>query len=96
MDKPLPSTEILMSRKAKEVSEIKGIDGGCKFSELLSGRGGSADTIVNVTAVEFRFWAVVLTKKLIFDKTYEKIGVAGSHFSTHSHVISLFVIVSTE
>ena len=39
---------------------------------------------------------MVLTKKLIFDKTYEKIGVAGSHFSTHSHVISLFVIVTTE
>ena len=53
------------------------------MSELLFGKGGSADPIVNVTAVEFRFWAVVLTKKLMFDKTYKKIGVAGSHFSTH-------------
>ena len=61
---------------------MKGIDGGYKLSELLSGRGGSTDAIVNVTAVEFRFWAVVLTKELMFDKTYEKIGVAGSHFST--------------
>ena len=54
---------------------MKGIDGG---SKLLFGRGGSADAIVNV---EFRFWAVVLTKKLMFDKTLKKIGVAGSHFS---------------
>ena len=75
---------------------MKGIDGGYKLSELLSGRGGSADAIVNVTAVEFRFWAVVLTKKLMFDKTYKKIGVAGSHFSTHGHTISLFVVVTTE
>ena len=49
--------------------------------ELLFGRGGSADVIVSVTTVEFRFWAVVLTKKLMFDKTFKKIGVAGSHFS---------------
>ena len=66
------------------------------MSELLSGRGGSADAIVNVTAVEFRFWAVVLIKKLMFDETYEKIGVAGPHFSTHGHAISLFVVVTTE
>ena len=42
------------------------------------------------------FSALVLTKKLMFDKTYEKIGVAGSHFSTHGHAISLFVVVTTE
>ena len=36
------------------------------------------------------------TKKLMFDKTYKKIGVAGSHFSTHGHAISLFVVVTTE
>ena len=75
---------------------MKGIDGGYKLSELLSGRGGSADAVVNVTAVEFRLGAVVLTEKLMFDKTYEKIGVAGSHFSTHGHAISLFVVVTTE
>ena len=40
---------------------MKGIDGGYKLSELLFGKGGSTDPIVNVTAVEFRFWAVVLT-----------------------------------
>ena len=37
---------------------MKGIDGGYRLSELLFGTGGSADAIVNVTAVEFRFWAV--------------------------------------
>ena len=75
---------------------MKGIDGGYKLSELLFGRGGSADAIVNVAAVELRFWAVVLAKKLMFDKTYKKIGVAGSHFNTHGHAISLFVVVTTE
>ena len=75
---------------------MKGIDGGYKLSELLSGRGGSADAVVNVTAVEFRFGAVVLTRILMFDKTNEKICVAGSHFSTHGHAISLFVLVTTE
>ena len=75
---------------------MKGIDGGYKLSELLFGRGGSADAIVNVTAVEFRFWAVVLPKKLMFDKTYKKIGVTGSHFSTHGHAICLFIVATTE
>ena len=64
--------------------------------EPLFGRGGSADVIVSVTAVEFRFWAVVLTEKLRFDKTYKKIGVAGSHFSIHGYAISLFVVVTIE
>ena len=75
---------------------MKGIDGGYKLSEFLFGRGGSADAIVNVKAVEFKFWAVVLPKKLMFDKTYKKIGVAGSHFSTHGHAISLFIVATTE
>ena len=78
------------------MSRMKGIDGGYKLNELLSGRGVSADAIFNVTAVEFRFWAVVLTKKMMFDKTYEKFGVAGFHFSTHGHAISLFVVITTE
>ena len=56
----------------------------------------SANAIVNVTAVELRFGAVVLTEKLVFDKTYEKIGVADSHFNTHGDAISLFVVVATE
>ena len=33
---------------------MKGIDGGYKLNELLFGRGGSDDAIVNVAAVEFR------------------------------------------
>ena len=78
------------------MSRVKGLDCGYKLSELLSGRGGSADAIVNGAAVEFRFGAVVLTKKLMFDKTYEKIGVAGSHFSTHGYAISFFVVVTTK
>ena len=78
------------------MSRVKGIDGGCKLSELLPGRGGSADAVVDVTAVEFTFGAVVLTKKLVFDKTYERIGVAGSHFCAHGYATSLFVVVTTE
>ena len=61
------------------------------MSELLPGRGGSADAVV-----EFTFGAVVLTKKLMFDKTYERIGVAGSHFCAHGYATSLFVVVTTE
>ena len=61
-------------------SRVKGIDGSLfKLSELLSGRGGNADAVVNVTVVGLRFGAVVLTKKLVFDKPCEKIGLAGSH-----------------
>ena len=37
-------------------------------------KGVLIDAIVNVATVEFRFWAVVLVKKLMFDKTYKKIG----------------------
>ena len=62
---------------------MKGIDGSYKLNELLSGRGGSADAVVNVVAVEFRFGAVVLTKKLVFEKSYEKIFVAATHFQTN-------------
>ena len=66
------------------------------MSSFFSGRGGGADAVVNVTAIEFRFWAVVVTKKSVFNKTYEKIGVAGSHVSIHGYAISLFVVVATE
>ena len=59
---------------------MKGIDCGYELSQLLSGRGGNADTVVNVATVELRFGAVVLAEKLVFDKTYEKISLAGSHF----------------
>ena len=76
---------------------MKGIDGSLfKLSELLSGREGNVDAVVNVTAVGLRFGAVVLTKKLVFDKPCQKIGLAGSHLSAHRCAISLFVVVSTE
>ena len=61
MHKPLPSIETLISRNAKEVSEIsqvyhvksrvKRIDSGYKLIEVLSGGRGSADTVVNVATV---------------------------------------------
>ena len=42
----------------------------------------SADTVVNVAMVEFRFGAVVLIEKFVFSVAYKKISVAGSHFGT--------------
>ena len=55
------------------------------MSELISGREGSADTVVDVATVLFRFRAVVVTEKLVFDKTYEMVGVGGSHLGTHGY-----------
>ena len=92
-----------MSRKAKEVSEIFQVNLRAGWKELtavinwvISLLGDSADAIVNVTAVELRFWAVVLTKKLMFDIISEKIDVAGSHLSIHGDAICLFVVITTE
>ena len=81
MHKPLPSIEILLSRKAKEVSEISQVYLRAGWKELTAAINWVssplvaevADAVVNVTTVEFRFRAVVLTKKLMFDKTYENI-----------------------
>jgi len=67
------------------------IDSSYKLIKDLSGRRGRADTDVNDATVEFRFGAVVLIKKLVFDVAYEKIGVAGSHFGTHGHTIDLLL-----
>ncbi|PFX11652.1 putative E3 ubiquitin-protein ligase HERC1 [Stylophora pistillata] len=69
-------------------SRVKRIDCGYELSELLSGRGGSADTVVDVATVEFRFGPVVLAEKLMFDKTYKKIGIARSHFGAHGYTIA--------
>ena len=50
MYRPLPSIEILMAKRAKKSvgnfpgifqSRVKGIDGGCKLTDLLYDRGGS-------------------------------------------------------
>ena len=76
-------------------SRMKRIDSGYKF-EVLSGRRGSADTIVNVATVEFGFGTVVLIQKLVFNVAYEKISVAGSHFGTHDHAIDLIKVIVCE
>jgi len=75
---------------------MKRIDSGYKLIEVLSGRGGRADTAVNVATVEFRFGAVVLIEKLVFDVAYEKISVAESDISTHGHAVDLFEITVRE
>ena len=75
---------------------MKGIDGGYKLSELLSGRGGGADAGVIVAAVKFRSGPWFDSKIGVHDKSYEKIGVAESHLSTHGYAISLIVVVATE
>ena len=76
---------------------MKRINSSYKLIEFLSGRGSGADTIVNVSTVELRFIkAVVLIKKFLFNVAYEKIGVAGSHFGAHGHIIGLFIITSSE
>jgi len=80
MHKPSPSIENLILRV-----EWNEFDAFSKLIEVLSGRRGSADTVVNVATVEFRFGAVVLIEKLVFNVAYEKISAAGSHFSTHGH-----------
>ena len=49
-----------------------------------------------VATVEFRFRAVVLIEKLVFNVAYERIGVAGSHFGTYGHTIDLFKITAGE
>ena len=51
---------------------MKRIDSGYKLIEvLLSGRRGSADTVVNVATVEFRFGAVILIEKLVYNVAFE-------------------------
>ena len=61
--------------------------------KFFSAGWSSATTIIDVAAVKFRFGPIKLLEKLIFDVTYEKIGVARSHFGTHSDAVDLFVVV---
>ena len=56
---------------------MKRFDSGYKLIEVLSGRRGNAETVVNVAMVKFRFGAVVLIEKLVFNVAYEKISVLG-------------------
>ena len=77
-------------------SKMKRIDSGYKLIKVLSGRRGSADRVVNIATVEFRFGAVVLIETSVFNVAYEKTGVAGSHFGTHNHALDLFKIIVRE
>ena len=70
---------------------MKRINSSYKLIEFLSGRGSGADTVVNVATVEFRFGALVLIEKLVFNVAYEKICVAGSHFGAHGHTIDQLI-----
>ena len=71
---------------------MKRIDSGYKLIEVLSGKRGSAETVVNVETVKF----IALIEKLVFNVAYEKISVAGSDFSTHGHAIDLFKIIAAK
>ena len=61
--------------------------------KFFSTRWSSTNTVVDVAAVKFRFGAIKLVENLTFDVTYEKIGVARSHFGAHSDAADLFVVV---
>jgi len=47
---------------------MKRIYSSYKLIEVLSGRGSSPDTVINVTTVEFKFRAVALIEKLVFNE----------------------------
>ena len=64
-----------------------------KLFFAVSSNSRSINTIVDVAAVEFRFGSIILVEKLIFDATNEKVGVARSHFGTHSDTVDSFVVV---
>ena len=51
---------------------------------------------MNIATIEFRFRAVVFAEKLVFDKTYKKINITGSHFGTHDYAIDLFEKIVSE
>ena len=36
---------------------------------------------------------MVVREKIVFNKTYEKVGVARSHFRSHCNAVDLFVVV---
>ena len=61
--------------------------------EFFSVGCNSADTIVDVAAVEFRFGAVVLITKLVFNISYKKIGIARSHSNLVPRAYSAFKMV---
>ena len=56
----------------------------------------SRQATVDVAAVEFRFGAVEIVKKLLFDEADKKVSINRSHFSAHSDSVNLLVIVTRE
>ena len=74
---------------------MRRIDSGYKLIEVLSGRRGSAETVVNVATVKFRFRAVVLIEKLIFNVAYEK-ETTHKHTPTKPHTTHNSLIRSDE
>ena len=69
-----------MSDANKHKLNLNGKLNPCRINASLnqiSGRISSADTVVDVATVEFRFGAIVLIEKLVFNLAYEKICVAG-------------------
>ena len=89
-----------MSKNASEISVIfwvflrarrrKRINRSDKTIEFYLREGRSADTVVNVTTIEFRFRAVVLAEKFGLTETFEKLSVAGSHSRAHGYTVGLF------
>ena len=87
--------ETLMSKRDKELSEFSQVYFRAGWKELTSKLTAEL-TAVNVATVELRFGAVALAEKLVSDKTYEKISIAGSHFGTHGYAVGLFEKVVPE
>ena len=95
-----------MSKNASEISVIfwvflrarrrKRINRSDKTIEFYLREGRSADTVVNVTTIEFRFRAVVLAEKFGLTETFEKLSVAGSHSRAHGYTFGLFAESITE
>ena len=71
------------------------IDCSDKLVEFLFTGSNSTDADIDEAFVKIRFWYVVVRekRKFIFNKTYEKVGVARSYFSSHCNSVDLFVVV---
>ena len=50
----------------------------------------------DVAFVKIKFWSVVVGENFVFDEAYEEVGVARSHFGSHSNTVDLFVVVVTK
>ena len=55
--------------------------------EFYFREGRGADTVVNVTTIDFRFRDAVLVENFVFDETYEKVSVTRSHFRDRKSVV---------